>query len=302
VSLTTTGTGAATFNQSTGALNIPIPSSLSLSAIGSTPNANGATITGSVLNLQPASISFGGVISLGAQVLGSGNKTIYNGDLILDKGTGVGGANGNIIMPDDRSIYFTDSTGPYIAGSKTSSSFTIFTPTSGTINLYGNIKLNNYGAGLKTGTSAYNLSITSTGQIIETALTAAIIPSSVTSTGAITSSGTAGIGYATGAGGTVTQLLSKGNSVDCQKITGKVTTFASALAAGAIVTFPIQTNFCKLNDLVILNHASGGTAGPYLLTAQAMANGINVYIRNTGSTSLSEAIVISFAIIKSVIA
>lgn len=35
----------------------------SLSAIGSTPNANGGTITGSVLNLQPADATFGGVLT-----------------------------------------------------------------------------------------------------------------------------------------------------------------------------------------------------------------------------------------------
>ena len=38
-----------------------------LSAIGSTANANGATITGSVLNLQPASATFGGVLTAGTQ-------------------------------------------------------------------------------------------------------------------------------------------------------------------------------------------------------------------------------------------
>jgi len=35
----------------------------SLSAIGAVPNANGATITGSVLNLQPANTSFGGALT-----------------------------------------------------------------------------------------------------------------------------------------------------------------------------------------------------------------------------------------------
>lgn len=39
----------------------------SLSAIGSSPNANGATITGTVLNLQPASDLFGGVVTTGTQ-------------------------------------------------------------------------------------------------------------------------------------------------------------------------------------------------------------------------------------------
>jgi len=46
----------------------------SLSAIGSTANANGATITGSVLNLQPASASFGGVVTTGTQTF-AGAKT-----------------------------------------------------------------------------------------------------------------------------------------------------------------------------------------------------------------------------------
>lgn len=42
----------------------PIPvGNITLAPIGSTPNANGATLVGNVLNLQPASISFGGVVT-----------------------------------------------------------------------------------------------------------------------------------------------------------------------------------------------------------------------------------------------
>jgi hypothetical protein len=48
---------------------------LSLSAIGAVPNANAATITGTVLNLQPASSSFGGVITTGSQTI-AGDKTL----------------------------------------------------------------------------------------------------------------------------------------------------------------------------------------------------------------------------------
>ena len=47
---------------------------ITLSAIGSSPNANAATITGSVLNLQPANASFGGVVTTGVQVF-NGAKT-----------------------------------------------------------------------------------------------------------------------------------------------------------------------------------------------------------------------------------
>jgi hypothetical protein len=77
ITLTTTGTsGAATFIANT--LNIPNYADggvLSLSAIGATPNANAATITGTVLNLEPASASFGGVVTTGTQTI-AGDKTL----------------------------------------------------------------------------------------------------------------------------------------------------------------------------------------------------------------------------------
>jgi hypothetical protein len=77
ITLTTIGTsGAATFIANT--LNIPNYADggvLSLSAIGATPNANAATITGTVLNLQPASSSFGGVVTTGTQTF-AGDKTL----------------------------------------------------------------------------------------------------------------------------------------------------------------------------------------------------------------------------------
>jgi hypothetical protein len=48
---------------------------LSLASIGAVPNANGASISGTVLNLQPASASFGGIVTTSNQTLGAGNKT-----------------------------------------------------------------------------------------------------------------------------------------------------------------------------------------------------------------------------------
>jgi hypothetical protein len=48
-----------------------------MAAIGSTPNANGATISGVNLNLQPANASFGGVVSTGTQTF-AGAKTFSN--------------------------------------------------------------------------------------------------------------------------------------------------------------------------------------------------------------------------------
>lgn len=46
----------------------------SLTAIGSSANANGMTVTSGVLNLEPASASFGGVVTTGTQTM-AGAKT-----------------------------------------------------------------------------------------------------------------------------------------------------------------------------------------------------------------------------------
>lgn len=50
-----------------------------LAAIGATPNANGATISGSTLNLQPASASFGGVMTTGTQTIAGAKTFSYLG-------------------------------------------------------------------------------------------------------------------------------------------------------------------------------------------------------------------------------
>lgn len=59
-----------------------------MAAIGATPNANGATISGSTLNLQPASDSFGGVVTTGTQTFG-GAKT-FNNNVAITRATAGG--------------------------------------------------------------------------------------------------------------------------------------------------------------------------------------------------------------------
>ena len=72
----TNGTYTYTLPSATGtlALTSDIHSAVTLSAIGSTPNANAATLTGQVLNLEPASASYGGVVTTGTQTF-AGQKT-----------------------------------------------------------------------------------------------------------------------------------------------------------------------------------------------------------------------------------
>lgn len=59
--------------------------SLAVGAIGSSSNTNGISLTGNILNLQPANASFGGVLTNGTQTFG-GVKTLANG-LKLTNGT-----------------------------------------------------------------------------------------------------------------------------------------------------------------------------------------------------------------------
>lgn len=61
--------------------------SISLGPIGSTPNANAATLTGTVLNLEPANTSFGGIITTGVQSI-AGAKT-FTGDMVVQKNSPV---------------------------------------------------------------------------------------------------------------------------------------------------------------------------------------------------------------------
>ena len=105
-------------------------------------------------------------------------------------------------------------------------------------------------------------------------------------------------GYITGEGGTVTQATSKATAVTLNKKCGQITMNAAALAAATTVTLVLTNSTIAATDLLVLNHVSGGTAGSYLLNAQAAAGSVSINVRNVTAASLSEAIVIGFAVIK----
>ena len=104
------------------------------------------------------------------------------------------------------------------------------------------------------------------------------------------------LGYSTG--GTVTQATNKSTGVTLNGASGRITMNGAALAADTTVSFTLTNTSIAANDLLVLNHVSGGTAGSYLLNAQAAAGSASINVRNITAGSLSEAIVIGFAIIK----
>ena len=107
-------------------------------------------------------------------------------------------------------------------------------------------------------------------------------------------------GYDTGSGGAVTQLTDKTTAVTLSKSTGRITLAATALTASTTVSFTLTNTVIESGDILIMNHVSGGTAGSYLLNAQSAAGSASINVRNISLGSLSEAIVIAFAVIKAV--
>jgi len=141
---------------------------------------------------------------------------------------------------------------------------------------------------------------TFTSLVLVTPVIGAATGTSLSTTGNQVITGTGKQGYATGAGGVVTQLTSKATAVTLSKSTGQITLDAAALAASTTVSFTLTNTVIEAGDILVMNHISGGTAGSYLLNAQSAAGSASINVRNISLGSLSEAIVIAFAVIKAV--
>jgi hypothetical protein len=129
----------------------------------------------------------------------------------------------------------------------------------------------------------------------------AVATTSLTSTGAITSSSpTAGVGYATGAGGAVTQLTDKSTTVVSNTITTAITMNNAALNAGVIVAFTFTNSAIAATDTVIVTHQSAGTSMAYAANAFPGAGSAVISVKNISAGNLSEAIVLRVTVIKSV--
>jgi hypothetical protein len=140
---------------------------------------------------------------------------------------------------------------------------------------------------------------TSTNMVLTTPNIGAATGTSLTATGAIVSTGTAGVGYATGAGGAVTQLTSRTTGVTLNKRCGAITMFSAAGSATA-ATFTVTNSTVGANDVIILNQASGTNLYDLLVTAVA-AGSFNITFLTTGGTA-TDAPVINFVVIDGVAA
>ncbi len=126
-------------------------------------------------------------------------------------------------------------------------------------------------------------------------------------TAGLTSSGAtgAGIGYATGAGGAVTQITSAATGVTLNKLSGAITTFALDQAAGVDVSFTLTNSTIAATDVVVVSIKSyGGTSDgiPVARVTATAAGSCVINIINTGAVTLDALAVINFAVIKAVAA
>ena len=107
------------------------------------------------------------------------------------------------------------------------------------------------------------------------------------------------IGYPVGLGGAVTQETDKATTVVLNKVCGQITMDDDALAAAAEVSFTVTNSTVAAADVVLVNHSSAGTAGSYLVQANAIAAGsFKITVSNVSAGSLSQAIVLTFIVFK----
>ena len=110
---------------------------------------------------------------------------------------------------------------------------------------------------------------------------------------------TAGSLVGTTNGGTVTQATSKSTGVTLNTESGQITMHAAQLDAGTEVTFTVTNSKIAATDVVVACHGSAGTAGAYIVSANAIAAGsFAITVSNVSGGALSEAIVINFVALK----
>lgn len=107
------------------------------------------------------------------------------------------------------------------------------------------------------------------------------------------------LGYTADAQGTVTQATDKSTAVTLNKSAGRITMNGASLATATNATFTLNNSLISANDTIVLTISGGlATAGTYNAFASALGTGtVSITLRNISGGTLSEAVVINFALI-----
>ena len=107
------------------------------------------------------------------------------------------------------------------------------------------------------------------------------------------------LGYTAAAQGTVTQATSKSTGVTLNKSAGQITMNNAALAATTNVAFTLTNSTISAKDVIIVNVAGGVASNEtYNCWVSGHSAGSCTFVlRNISGGSLSEAVVLNFAVI-----
>ncbi len=152
--------------------------------------------------------------------------------------------------------------------------------------------------------------IASSGTVVEgTALNAAAADGDIVevelqygANNVVSTNPTGGVGYATGAGGAVTQATNRTTAVTLNKACGQITTQSTSLAAQTSAAFTVNNSVVAIGDVIALSIQSGPTGGKTIATVTAVAAGsFQINLFNTdASVADTGAAIINFAVIKAV--
>jgi len=144
----------------------------------------------------------------------------------------------------------------------------------------------------ETGTGANVFANTPT---LVTPVIGAATGTSLAVTGSLRSSGTAGVGYSTGAGGVVIQGTSRTTGVTINKITGQIILFAAA-GTTTPTTFTVTNSTVNTTDAIILNQHIGTDLYDLMVTKTTLGS-FDITFRTTGGTTTEQPI-FNFTVIK----
>jgi len=103
------------------------------------------------------------------------------------------------------------------------------------------------------------------------------------------------IGYGIGSGSTITQATSKTTGITVNRPTANLVTAATALTANATAAFVVTNSVVGANDAIVVNSRNGN----YRIKAYNQSAGaFTIGLTNETNGSLSEAVRITFAVIK----
>ena len=107
------------------------------------------------------------------------------------------------------------------------------------------------------------------------------------------------LGYTANAQGSVTQLTDKSTAVTLNKSAGRITMNNAALGATTNVSFTLNNSLISVNDVLIVTLSGGNaTAATYNCFVNSLAAGsASITLRNISGGSLTEAIIVNFALL-----